>query len=1142
MFTCHIRNIDHKVLQVLIFENAHTGKKTDGFFFRKKSPGIIMFLLLISFALTVNYSFSNSLTGQAIFISPVQIVVSIVGAIVLVLLLMVYITEFKNKKQAPTEKNIFSDIRQNNDSVFLVSMVNGDTVECNQQAVDLFEASGKENLLGIDVASLLKEKWSREEKENIKKNLEHSGTAEIDSLFKTFSGKIFSATMTARKVEREGEKMIEIRIAVGSPKKAEYEKPGTAAPKAEPLFEVPAKKIIDTVHFPVAFIGINYKFSKANRAFCDLLGYSEHELKQLSILEIIPSEDKTPEKKNISRLFRGDVPVLKNEVRLIRKNRQVIWVNASSSMTRNPEGFPEFVMMLVENITRQKRLNQSLYNSWNKVNTLIDQADYTIVSVDRHHTITVVNSRFSDLIFTLTGIVVEVGYNLKDILPDYLINVFKVMIERAGRGEPFMAEKHFSLKDLKEIDVEITVSPVTDAAGNTIQVSFFGRDITERKKVEKELVKEKEQAEASTQAKSSFLSTMSHEIRTPLNGVIGMGRLLSDTPLNPKQREYVDSILLSGEALLSVINDVLDYSKIESSKMELEYKPFALKRCVQETFDLLSSKAIEKNLSLQYSISRDVPTYIYGDITRLRQILLNLVSNAIKFTTAGKISISVSLVPDQDENLQILFEVRDTGVGIPPDKIDRLFQSFTQADASTAKTYGGTGLGLAICKNLVSLMDGKIWVESTPKKGSSFYFTIRAAKASSSDVPKNIRNGTNQLINARVLLISDDRTESDIFSSYFNRWSMIPIATDDSQKAIGWIRNEEHFDLVAIDSQMIKVKAVEIAGEIRKLKEKAELPIVLFNADRTESILFDYTDAVVSAVIPKNVDRSKMLDILIGVFSIEEHQRSQQNAGLSRMDKKLGEKIPIRILIAEDNKINQKLAQNIFEGLGYKPDIVQNGVEVIEMMKKETYDLIFMDVQMPEMDGLEATRFIMNKMSLPKKPVIVAMTAFALEGDKEKCIEAGMNDYISKPFMIEEIVDKITTWCGTKNNMIRENKEAEKEKKYEMIDQSIIQRLKNMALSDPGFLKEVINMFLAQAPVIIREMEQHCKSNEFEKMGQAAHKLKGSSLNLGARKLAEICRDIEIRSRTNDLRECEQMLASLNMVYEKSVEELKQLI
>ncbi len=1130
-------------MPALILNQPNTTDNPGNFLVRKIVFRLLLLLIAFIASAAFDFSFAQSSSKTIISISPVQIILSITGAALILLLIMIYFTGVK--KQAPgniSKKIIPVSVGHSTDATFFISTVNGVTIECNDAAMWLFEVAEKSNLIGIDLASLLKNKWQTEERTKIKNDLDQSGAAMIESLFVTSKGREFSGLMAAVKVDREHEKIIQVRIIdISSLRKSEGRIAKTIFSTGKS--EAAQKKIFEESALPIALIGINYKFSQVNPAFCDLVGYTEQELMQLSMLDLIPSEEKIREKKNISYLFRGEVAVSKRETRLFRKNKQLIWVYATSSMSRDLAGFPEFVITMAENITRQKRVQQSLSNSWKKMNSLIDHAEQAIVSVDKNHTITVINSAFGDLIFTLTGTVVETGYNLKDLIPENFKEFYLAAFDKAFTGEHFILEKKFSVKDIHEATVEIVVSPVKDEHGKTIQVSFFGRDITERKKAEQKLVDEKEKAEASTQAKSGFLATMSHEIRTPLNGVIGMGRLLGATSLSTKQQEYVDSILLSGEALLSVINDILDYSKIESAKMELEYKPFALKRIVEETFDLLSSKAVEKDLALQYTISRDVPSFIYGDITRLRQILLNLVSNAIKFTPKGKVSVHISRLADQDETLQILFEVRDTGIGIPADKIDKLFQSFSQADASTAKMYGGTGLGLAICKNLVSLMGGKIWVESIPGKGSAFYFNIRTAEASASDVPKSVRNGTNQLVNAKVLLICDDKTESDIFSNYFDRWGMVPNPTDDSNKAIQWIKNQEHFDLVAIDAQLISGKATQVAEAIRQLKSKEELPIVLFNADEREGVLFEYTGKIISAVIPKNVDRSKILDILIGVFSVEEHQRSRSQAGFSGINKKLSEKIPIRILVAEDNKINQKLVKNIFEGLGYKPDIVQNGLEVIALLRRETFDLIFMDIQMPEMDGLDATRFIINKMALTKRPVIVAMTAFALEGDKEKCIEAGMDDYISKPFMIEEIIEKIIKWFGEKNGQPPQKKFIVQEKENELVDQSVILHLKEIAgQNDPAFLKDVTDMLIRMVPEIIQEMEDSCRMKEYKKMGLAAHKLKGSALNIGARKLAEICRELEIKGGKNDGTDCDKMIASLKVIYEKTVEELKRLI
>ncbi|MFM9029011.1 MAG: response regulator [Bacteroidota bacterium] len=624
-----------------------------------------------------------------------------------------------------------------------------------------------------------------------------------------------------------------------------------------------------------------------------------------------------------------------------------------------------------------------------------------------------------------------------------------------------------------------------------------------------------------------------------MNGVIGMGKLLNQTALSSKQQEYVDSILLSGEALLSVINDILDISKIESSRMELERKPFAVKRCIEETFDLLSAKAIEKKLTLQYSISPGTPTFIMGDITRLRQILMNLVSNAIKFTQRGGVVIHVSKVQAIDNQIQLLFEVKDTGVGIPPDRMDRLFRSYSQVDASTARTHGGTGLGLAICKNLVELMGGTIWAKSKLSEGSVFSFTIRSEVAGMADGVRDSRSAAGRLANAHVLIISDDRTEADTYANYFRRWNLQPKVAPDPTKVDVLLRSGEIFNLVLVDAQLISANPLLVAESLRSFASKDKLPVVLFNTEQNGDVVFNYTNDVVSAVIPKNVDRSKVLDILIGVFSIEDHQRARHEESMRSMTTKIGQSMPARILIAEDNQINQKLASNIFEGLGYKPVIVSNGREVIERLREQEFDIIFMDVQMPELDGLEATRFILQKMTLPKPPHIIAMTAFALEGDKEKCLEAGMSDYISKPFMIEEIVEQIKKWAtGGKDTMKTISAPFVKP----VIDRTIIERLREMTAGrDPDFFLKVIRMFLDQADQVVDRMEEELRYGNLQELSGQAHKLKGSALNIGALKLAEVCRQLELQARTADTAGLIDLLSRLKIEAREASKELREI-
>jgi two-component system sensor histidine kinase/response regulator len=656
-------------------------------------------------------------------------------------------------------------------------------------------------------------------------------------------------------------------------------------------------------------------------------------------------------------------------------------------------------------------------------------------------------------------------------------------------------------------------------------------DITDRAQMG-ELRRAKEAAEAASEAKTAFLANMSHEIRTPLNGILGFTELLLDTPLTDEQRDYVTTVNTSGDTLLRVIGDILDFSKLEAGKLALEAFDFDVAATVEEVAALLAPRAQAKGVELATAIAADVPTALRGDPFRLRQILTNLIGNAIKFTARGEVIVRVHAPEATAEGAVIAFSVTDTGIGLTPEERGRLFQSFAQADSSTTRKYGGTGLGLVIAKQLVELMGGAIRVESEPGKGSTFTFTASFAAAVAP--PAQQARSRTDLRGMRVLIVDDNVTNRTLLHERALAWGMRDARAADGPEALELLRaaaaRGDAYDLALLDMQMPGMDGLALARAIKATPAIAAVRLVMLTSMGHAGISKEAEEAGIAACLTKPVRQSALYDCLVGVMAVGQAAPDDTPPGaltLTARTRLAQPDMAATILLAEDNTVNQRVAARMLENLGYRVEVADNGRLAVDALTRGTYAAVLMDCQMPEMDGYEATAAIRAWEGGARHTPIIAMTANAMREDRERCLAAGMDDYLAKPVRSRDLATTLTRWIAARERV--PPLDAPPDEATVAIDARTLASLRDLQRDEgPDIVSELTALFVADAQERIAALRDAAARHDAQTIAREAHALKGSAATLGAQQIVAICAALEGMAQAHDLTGVGGVLAQLD--------------
>ncbi len=882
------------------------------------------------------------------------------------------------------------------------------------------------------------------------------------------------------------------------------------------------RELFENVSDIIYTTDLEANFVSLNRAAEEITGYSREEALKMNLLQVIAPEQRSKVQEIIGRARSNELPATQ-ELDIVTREGRTHTLDVSMKLLFR-DGQAVGVVGIARDITARRAAEQALRQSEQNYRAIFENAVEGIYQSS-------LDGRFiscNPAMARIFGCDSPQEFMERFTDPNTQVYVdpsrrseFVKLVQEKGVISEF--ESQVYRKDGSVIWTSETARAVYDKQGKLLCFEGFLEDVTQRKRAEEETCRARDAAESASRAKGEFLANMSHEIRTPLNGIIGMTELLLETRLDPEQREYLQTVRSSADSLLTLVNDILDFSKIEAGKLELHPVDFSLRESLSVTLSLLALRAHQKGIELGCNILPDVPDSLRGDPERLRQIIINLVGNAIKFTDKGEVVVHIESEVLDPSSVALHFRITDTGIGIPREKQEGIFNAFVQADGTTTRKYGGTGLGLAISSKLVELMEGEIWVESTPRKGSCFHFTaclgIQPGSFSREPYPAELRD-------KRVLIIDDNDVTRRILQAMVLNWWMRPRVVSDGPAAIATLENEREagkpFQLVLMDGTMPGMDGKELVARIKSDPSLQSTPVVVLTSTTVPDYATSWQEAGVDACLTKPVRQTELLKTITSLLS---GQAAPRPSFPERV--KIGK--GIHVLLVEDNPINRRIAIRLLETRGHSVTAAETGTQALQILEEEHFDLIFMDVQMPEMDGFEATAAIRNKEKSTGQHIpIIAMTAHTMRGDKERCLEAGMDDYISKPIRPQSVDEKlhalgiICPMGGVDANRGQTD--------IEVIDRDeVLARFGG----DLEFLSSSFELFRANYPSLLSLLREAVSGSDPNAVERAAHTIKGSVSNFGAKAATAAALRLERMGRERDLTGAQEVLVQLEHEIER---------